>query len=120
MPLERRNKNDSGIVKIHNRVIGSIASFAAKEIKGIVGMATAPIRNFLDVFRKEPSLRGVKLDFGDNNEVSIRLYIIAEYGSNVPYIATLVQENVKKRVEELAGLVVNEVEVNICDVALKG
>ena len=118
MPL-RRKKTDFGIVKIHNKVICSVASIAAGEVKGVGGMFSSPIKGFSSLFKKESYGKGVKLEFGDNNDVNVSIYIVVEYGANVPYVSTLVQESVKKRIEELTGLTVNEVEVNVYDVAKK-
>mgnify|MGYP001575134276 CR=1 FL=1 len=116
MPLDKK-KTDFGIVRIHNKVISSIAALAAKEIKGVLRMGGPALRNIADLFGKKGITEGVKIGFRENNEVDITLYIVIEYGSNVPYVSNLVQENVKKRVEELTGLSVNEVEVNVYDVS---
>ena len=112
-----RKKTDFGVVRIHNKVIGSVSSFAALEVKGVLNMAGPTLRNIADLFKKEIISKGVMISFGDNSEIDITLFIVAEYGSNIPYISGLVQENVKKKVEELTGLVVNEVDVNVYDVA---
>lgn len=117
--LLRRKKTDFGIVKIHNKVICSVASIAAGEVKGVSGMFLSPLKGLSGLFKKQSYGKGVKLEFGDNNDVNISIYIVVEYGANIPYISTLVQEKVKKRVEEFTGLTVNEVEVNVYDVAKK-
>lgn len=116
--LPDRKKTDFGVVRIHNGVICSIASFAAMEVKGVLRMSSRRLKNILSLFKKNTISRGVKVEFKENNEVNLSLSIVVEYGANIPYISNLVQENVKKRVEELTGLVVNEVEVNINDVAI--
>ncbi len=119
MQLGRRNKTDFGIIKIHNRVIGSVASLAAKEVKGVLAIApSSPIKDLRDLFHKEDFVKGVNIQFGDNNnDVDISINLVIKYGSSVPYVSTMVQENIKKRVEELTGLIVNEVEVNVVDVS---
>ena len=41
--------------------------------------------------------------------------IIVQYGVSIPDVASLVQENIRTAIEEMTGLLVNEVNVSIGD-----
>ena len=54
--------------------------------------------------------KGVKVEVGQS-ECAVDLYIIIEYGYNIPEVAQAIQENVKRTIEVMTGL--NVVEVNL-------
>ncbi len=105
---ERENKTDLGVVKIKDEAIASIANTAALEVKGVA--ATKP--SLAAKFLKPLSKRGVKVDIKEN-DIKITLYIITEYGVNIPQIANQVQENVKRSIEKMTGISNVEVNVNV-------
>lgn len=109
---EKDTKTDLGAVRIRNEVISAIASVAALEVKGVIEMKRGLTAGMLRMFGKRDLERGVRVNLSDN-EVKIDLSIIVEYGANIPAIARMVQENVKKSVEETTGLSLVEVNVNV-------
>ena len=105
---ERENKTDLGIVKIKDEAISSIADLAALEVKGVA--ATRP--DLLTRILKPLSKRGVKVDIKES-DIKITVFIITEYGANIPMVANQVQENVKRSVEKMTGISNVEVNVNV-------
>ena len=106
----RERATDLGVVRISNDAISTIASIAAMEVRGVCKMGGGAPRAFIDAFFKRFSSRGVKIEMKDG-EAKLTVSIIVEYGIDIPRVADEVQENVKRAVEKMAGLVPSEVDV---------
>ena len=50
------------------------------------------------------------------DSASIDLFVVVEYGVKIPEVATQVQEDVKKSVESMTGLIVSSVNVHVQNV----
>ena len=99
-----------GVVRINNDAVMSIASIAVMEVKGVYRMGGSVGKAlFTSIFRKG-SPRGVRIQM-KGNEVKLTVYIVVEYGVDIPRIADEVQENVKRAIENMAGFVFSEVDV---------
>ena len=104
-------KNDLGTITIDQEVIARVAGLAATDCYGIVGMAAKSMKDGLvHILKKESLTKGVRLKM-DDECLTINLYIIVEYGTNIGAIAETLKSNVKYRVEEQVGLPVGEVNV---------
>ena len=108
--VQRERSTDLGVVRISNDAIATIASVAALEVKGVCKMGGGIPKAIIDKLLKRFSSRGVKIQMRDG-EVSLTVSIIVEYGIDIPRVADEVQENVKRAVEKMAGLVPSEVDV---------
>lgn len=109
---------EMGIVKISDEVVGVIAGLAASEIKGVVGMSANLVGGITQILTGKKNLsKGVKVSVGENS-AAIDLYIVVEYGVNIPEVSKKVQENVKKTVETMTGLVVSAVNVHVQNVLI--
>lgn len=102
-----------GNIKISVDVVSTIAGIAASEIEGVSCMHTSFAQGFAKRLgaRKNAS-NGVKVDMNEDN-VSIDLYIVVDYGVKIPELAWSVQENVKNSVETMTGLPVSKVNIHI-------
>ena len=108
--VHRERATDLGVVKISNDAIATIASLAAMEVKGVCKMGGAKSRAVIDAILKRFSSRGVKVQMKDG-EVKLTVSVIVDYGVDIPRVADEVQENVKRAVEKMAGLIPEEVDV---------
>lgn len=108
--IKRGRATDLGIVRINNDAIMTIASIAAMEIKGVYKMGGGIGKTLYEMLLKRPSSKGVKIRL-KNSELSLAVFVIVEYGVDIPRIADEVQENVKRAVEKMTGLVLSEVDV---------
>lgn len=112
------NEMDMGIVKISDEVIGVIAGLATTEIKGVVGMSAGPVGGITQILTGKKNLsKGVKVTVGENN-ATIDLYIVIEYGIRIPDVALKVQENVRRAVESMTGLTVAAVNIHVQNVLI--
>ncbi|NLC53878.1 MAG: Asp23/Gls24 family envelope stress response protein [Firmicutes bacterium] len=102
----------NGSIRIANEVVGVIAGLAAMEVKGVYGMSGGMVDGITELLKKKNLAKGVRVEVGEK-EAAIDLSIIVEYGSKIPEVAVAVQENVKRAIESMTGLVVVEVNVHI-------
>ena len=105
-----------GSVKISTDVVISIAGVAAREIEGVVGIASG-ISGGIDKLlgKKGTSNKGIKVVVEDGH-ATIDLDMIVNYGCHIPTVAEGVQEKVKDAVENMTGIQVDTVNVHITGV----
>jgi len=105
--------NSRGNVKIANRVIAKIAGYIATKSYGVVGMAALGGKDGISRLLKQDQMdKGVRIKLTENG-IEISLYIIVEYGTNLSAIGEVIRSSVKYRVEEMTGLDVSLVDVNV-------
>ncbi|MHB8169928.1 MAG: Asp23/Gls24 family envelope stress response protein [Thermincolia bacterium] len=112
--LERRG--DGGSIRIADEVVGVIAGLAATEVNGIAGMSGGIAGGIAEMLGRKNLAKGVKVEVGEK-EAAIDLYVIVEFGTRIPEVASEIQANVKQAVESMTGLVVVEVNVHVQGVA---
>lgn len=100
-------ENDESI-KISNDVVASIAGVAVSEVSGVYGMAGG----ITEIFGKKGLAKGIKVEVGEK-DTKIDVNIIVEYGVRIPDVAFEIQNRVKKAVESMTGLNVEEVNVHV-------
>ncbi len=103
---------ENGNVNISDDVVSTIASLAASEVKGIVGMSNSISGGFAELLGKKNLAKGVKITINEN-DVILDLAVIVEYGVKIPDVAWELQEKVKTEVESMTGLNVSAVNVTV-------
>ena len=100
-------------IKIANDVVAVIAGVAVSEVPGVSGMAGGFAGGISEVFSGKKNLaKGIKVD-ATETEAKIDVNIIVEYGTRIPDVAFEIQNRVKKAVENMTGLKVEEVNVHV-------
>lgn len=98
---------------ISEDVIGIIAGLAASEVEGISGMSLGivdGINQFLGNNKRYS--KGVRIEM-EGRKVTIDLYVNVKYGVRIPDIAWSAQNAVKTSVENMTGLEVSSVNINV-------
>lgn len=108
--VEREDK-----IKISDDVISTIAGIAAVEVKGVTAMSGGIADGIAGILGKRNLGKGVKVEVGEK-EVIIELSIIVEYGCKIHIVAKEIQNRVREVVEDMTGLKVVEVNVNVLGV----
>lgn len=109
---EPKEDEEKGI-EISNDVIAVIAGVAASEVEGVTSMAGSFAGGISEVLSgKKNMAKGIKVDKTETT-AKIDVNIIVEYGSRIPDVAYEIQKRVKKSVESMTGLTVEEVNVHI-------
>ena len=107
-----KNEDNQGIVKISDEVVSVIAGIAAAEIPGVLEFQGGVTSNITQIFKGKKSVgKAVKVTL-EEDIATIELFLTVEYGVKIMEVVSKVQENVKKTVEAMTGLVVDS--VNVC------
>ena len=102
-----------GIVKISDEVVSVIAGIAAEEINGVEDLQHPVGNNISQLLKgKKTSGKNVKVTLNEDFAI-IEINLAVEYGVKIPEVVNAVQENVKKTVDTMTGLIVNSVNVNV-------
>ena len=115
-------QTERGSTSISDAVVAQVAGIAAQEVEGVQmgGGASRAVGGVLDSVRGGPSsTRGVTVEVGEE-ETAIDLSMAVEYGRSIPQISEAVRTNVIRRVENLVGLRVTEVNITVNDVLFPG
>jgi uncharacterized alkaline shock family protein YloU len=121
-------KDDMGTTTISSAVVSQVAGIAAQEVEKVQmgGGATAAVGGFLQSVTGSVTgssggggnfSKGVTVEVGEE-ETAIDLTMAVEYGQSVPRITDAVRRNVINRVENLLGLRVTEVNIQVNDVQI--
>lgn len=111
--LEEKIKTENEGIQISNDVVAVIAGVAVSEVQGVYGMAGGFAGGISEVFSgKKNMAKGIKVDV-EGDKAKIDVNIIVEYGSRIPDVAFEIQNRVKKSVENMTGLKVEEVNVHV-------
>jgi uncharacterized alkaline shock family protein YloU len=110
MTLEWRT--ELGQVSVSNEVIQRLAGAAALGCEGLVGMSSkAQLKDGIaELLGFENLSRGVVVHQQDE-QVSVDLYIVIEYGRQLSGIAKQIQDRVYHSLHDLTGLAVSGVNV---------
>lgn len=111
--VEVEEVNEAEGIKIANDVIAVIAGVAASDVPGVAAMAGGLTGGLTEALKGKKNLaKGIKVDATDK-VAKIDVNIIVEYGSRIPDVAFEIQNRVKKSVESMTGLKVNEINVHV-------
>lgn len=111
-------KNDANVeiatnLNISEDVIGIIAGLAAAEVEGIAGMSLGFVDEINQILGgNKKYAKGVKISL-DGKKVNVDLFVNVQYGMRIPDVAWAAQNAVKNAVENMTGLEVAAVNVNV-------
>ena len=104
---------ESSNIQISNDVVAVIAGMAASEVPGVADMAGGFAGGISEVLSGKKNLsKGIKVEILEKS-AKIDVNIIVEYGARIPEVAFEIQKRVKKSVEGMTGLNVDEVNVHV-------
>ena len=106
------NEIEENGIKIADDVIATIAGKAASEVAGVYSMAGGFAGGISEVFGKKSYTKGIKVDNSEKG-LKIDVNIIVEYGARIPDVAYEIQNRVKKAIQNMTGLEIEEVNVHI-------
>ena len=113
-------KSEMGITTISNTVVSQIAGIAAQEVEEAQMGGGSSVGGLLQSVTGGSSnnfSRGVTVEVGEE-ETAIDLSLTVAYGQSIPRVSDAVRRNVINRVENLTGLRVNEVNIQVNDVQI--
>lgn len=104
---------EENTINISDDVVATIAGIAVSDIPGVFAMAGGFAGGIQEVLSGKKNLsKGIKAEIEGNN-AKIDVNIIVNYGVRIPDVAFDIQTKVKKSVENMTSLNVEEVNVHV-------
>ena len=106
--------NENGKVCVSTNVYTDIAGTAASNCFGVKGMAARSVSDGVyHLLRKESMSKGVKVEFHEDDSISIDLHIIVDSGVNLTAVGNSIISEVRYVVNKSTGTKVRAVNVII-------
>lgn len=112
------DNSDLGEVKINDDVLAIISAMAAMEVDGVVAMAGNITAEIVSKLGMKKLSKGVTVEV-IGNKVQINVSIVLKMNENILKVSKKVQDKVKAAVENMTGMEVTNVNVNISSVSTK-
>ena len=108
------HNNEQGNVCVSTGVYTDIAGTAASNCFGVKGMAARSVSDGVyHLLRKESMAKGVRVEFHEDNTISIDLHIIVNNGVNLGAVGASIISEVRYVVNKCTGTDVRAVNVFI-------
>ncbi|MEU7788561.1 MULTISPECIES: Asp23/Gls24 family envelope stress response protein [unclassified Amycolatopsis] len=113
-----------GTTTIADTVVQKIAGLAAREVTGVYDLGGGAARALSAIRDRIPGAsasvgQGVTVEVGEK-QAAVDLQLLVEYGVAIADLARAVRRNVITAIEQMTGLEVVEVNINVNDVHLPG
>ena len=109
-----RQNNDNGSVNISTNVYTEIVGTAAANCFGVKGMAARSVTDGVyHLLRKESVSKGVRVQFHEDDTISIDLHIIVDNGVNLNAVGASIISEVRYVVTNTTGTEVRAVNVYV-------
>ncbi|WP_409341104.1 Asp23/Gls24 family envelope stress response protein [Paenibacillus sp. MBLB4367] len=108
----------TGLIRISDDVVATIAGLAALDTPGIAGMSGGISEGLAKRLSGKNVQKGVSVEVGQL-EAAINLRVIVHYGSQIQDVCQALQLNVREAIENMTGLNVIEVNVKVEGVAFR-
>ena len=106
---------ENGNVMISEDVIETIVAETVAEVEGVQGLVVKPGADIADLIGKNWG-KGMKINIGENNELTISCNVQIVYGNSVIEVAKNAQQAIAAAVENAAGVKVKCINVNVCGI----
>lgn len=108
--------NDTGVIRISDDVVATIAGLAALETPGIAAMSGGMSEGLAKRLSGKNAQKGVSVEVGQL-EAAVHLRVIVQYGTKIQDVCRELQYNVREAIENMTSLHVIEVNVKVEGVA---
>ncbi|MEV6830591.1 Asp23/Gls24 family envelope stress response protein [Amycolatopsis sp. NPDC051102] len=113
-----------GTTTIADTVVQKIAGLAAREVRGVHDLGGGAARALSAIRDRIPGAsasvgQGVSVEVGEK-QAAVDLQVLVEYGVAIADLARSVRRNVITAIEQMTGLQVVEVNINVTDVHIPG
>ena len=114
--IDMERDQDNGQITYANDVIATIVSVATAEVDGISGIAGGGSLSGILATGMTP--RGVRVDM-NGEDVKVDVSVTVDYGMPIQKVGRNAQENVRKSIESMTGLHVNQVDLHVVGVSFE-
>ena len=95
--------HEDGSVMISDQVLVNIISHAVSEVEDVT-LSGKPGKNWG---------KGIKVVIGDDDQVTVKVYINVNYNHSVTAAAAAVQDSIRTSLESMTGVTVSAVNVDV-------
>jgi uncharacterized alkaline shock family protein YloU len=106
------DRTDRGRVEVSPNAVATIANHAVLNSYGVVGMSAKNLVDGIAQVLRPDSKRGVEVQI-DEDQITIDLYVVIEYGVRVATVARNIMSSVKFSVEKAIGVPLKAVNVHV-------
>ena len=110
--------NEFGAIRIADEVVATVAGLAAADVEGVSSMCGGWGTDLAEKLGRKNYGKGIKVEVIEE-QTKIEIFIVVEFGYQIPDVAETVQKEVKMAVETMTGLTVSAVNVHIVGVSMK-
>ncbi|MEQ8174407.1 MAG: Asp23/Gls24 family envelope stress response protein [Syntrophomonadaceae bacterium] len=119
MEMQKSELNSElGVVRIADEVVSTVAGLAAIDVDGVSSMSGGWGTELVEKLGRKNFGKGIKVEVS-NQETKIDIFVVIDYGYEIPKVAEIVQKEVKTAVETMTGLTVTAVNIHVVGVAVK-
>lgn len=121
MPLEKRMSDapensaalpsPDGDITIQPGVVASVVRLCALDVHGVYSVGKGFVDRLSEIFFKRESGRGVRVTEDEHGAYLVEIRVILQFGASFQETARSIQENVRRKVQEMTGKPVAHVHV---------
>lgn len=105
--------NELGKITVDSEVIAMIAGLSTVSCVGVVGMTAKTAKDgLIELLGRESLTKGVIVVTQDN-KITIKLFIIVEYGTTIRAVGKNITDTISYNVEKLTGLTVDDIMIKV-------
>ncbi|HHW73712.1 MAG TPA: Asp23/Gls24 family envelope stress response protein [Firmicutes bacterium] len=108
--VEEKHTEDS--IRISPEVIAVVAGIAVEEAEGVAGMSGGIVDGIAQRLGRKDFGKGIRVSL-EEEKVLLDLNVVIEYGAPLLETAEKLKQNVRSTVEEVTGLTVAAVNINV-------
>lgn len=108
--VEEKHTEDS--IRISPEVIAVVAGIAVEEAEGVAGMSGGIVDGIAQRLGRKDFGKGIRVSLKEE-KVLLDLNVVIEYGAPLLETAEKLKQNVRSTVEEVTGLTVAAVNINV-------
>jgi len=112
---QKYTESEEGSLSYKRNVVMSIVKLATQEISGIASLSNNGFSMLKRMFNSKYQ-RGVIIDFGEDDDVYVDVFVNVVFGYSVKDVAFRVQENIKSSIESMTDFKVEAINVNVTGV----
>ncbi|RPJ00880.1 MAG: Asp23/Gls24 family envelope stress response protein [Chloroflexi bacterium] len=106
------NETPRGTIEISPNAIATLASHAALQTYGVVGMASPNLASDIAASITRDPNRGIEVRH-EGGHIAIDVYVIMEYGTRIASVANSLINGVRYSVEQSTGVPVRQVNIHV-------
>lgn len=104
--------NEHGTISVNKEVVAKIASLAASQCYGLVGMASKNKYGMFELLSRQNDFKGIDVIIEDD-KITIEMSVIIQYGTKISTVADNIMDTVKYYVESQTGFKVQKIGISV-------